>query len=34
MGAAFISGGRLFQCGYPKVPRLFEGGTNLRLGAY
>ena len=33
-GEAVIIGRRLFQCGYPEVPRLFEGGTYLRLGTY
>ena len=33
-GAAIIRGKRLFQCGYPKVRLLLEGGgVYLRLGA-
>ena len=31
---AFSRGRRLFQCGYPKVRRLLEGGAYLRPGAY
>ena len=32
---ALIRGKRLFQCGYPKVQRLLEGGiAYLTLGAY
>ena len=33
-GEAIIRGRRLFQCGYPKVGRLLEGGAYLRSGAY
>ena len=33
-GEALIREKRLFQCGYPKVRRLLEGGTYLRPGAY
>ena len=33
-GEALIRGGRLFQCGYPKVWRLLEGVTFLRSGTY
>ena len=33
-GAALLRGRRLFQCGYPKVRRLLEGGAYLRPGAY
>ena len=29
-----IRGGRFFQCGCPKVPRLLEGGAYLRPGVY
>ena len=32
--AAFITGRPLFQCGYPKVWRLLEGGAYLRRGTY
>ena len=33
-GVALITGRHLFQCGYPKVRRLSDGGTYLRPGAY
>ena len=33
-GTALITGKLLFQSGYPKVQRLLEGGTYLRLGVY
>ena len=33
-GEALIRGRRLFQCGYPKVRRLLEGGSYLRPGDY
>ena len=33
-GEARIRGRRLFQCGYPEVQRLSEGGTYLRPDAY
>ena len=33
-GEALTRGRRLFQCGYPKVRRLLEGGAYLRPGAY
>ena len=33
-GGAFIRERRLFQCGYPKVRRLSEGGAYLRPGAH
>ena len=33
-GEALIRGRRLFQCGYPKVRRLLEGGAYLRPAAY
>ena len=31
---ALIRGRHLFQCRYPKVRRLLDGGTRLRPGAY
>ena len=33
-GAALIRGRRFFQCGYPRVRRLLEGGAYLRPGVY
>ena len=33
-GAALIKERRLFQCGYPKVQHLLEGGTYLRPCTY
>ena len=33
-GEALIRGKRLFQCGYPDVRRILEGGTYLKPGAY
>ena len=33
-GEIFIRGMCLFQCGYPKVPRLLEDGPYLRPGTY
>ena len=33
-GEALLRRRRLFQCGYPKVQRLLEGGTYLRSGNY
>ena len=33
-GEALITGNRLFQCEYPKMRRLLEGGTYLRPGTY
>ena len=32
--AVLIRGTRLFQCGYRRMWRLFEGGAYVRLGAY
>ena len=31
---ALIRGKRLFECGYPKVPRSLEDDAYLLLGAY
>ena len=33
-GVALIRGRRLFQCGYPKMWRILEGGAYFRPGAY
>ena len=33
-GAALLRRRHLFQCDYPKVRRLLEGGAYLRPGAY
>ena len=33
-GEALIRARHLFQCGYPKMRRLSEGGAYLRRGAY
>ena len=33
-GGVLIKGRRLFQCGYPKVRGLLEGGVFLKPGAY